>query len=120
MTEQMTVSFPGGKRVDASFKGFMVATDQALDEGGEASAPKPFDLFLASLATCAGIYVLNFCQSRAIPTAGMRLVQTSERSADGTLESVAIRIEVPPDFPAKYHDALVRSAAKCAVKKAID
>jgi len=120
MTEQMTVSFPGGKRVDASFKGFMVATDQALDEGGEASAPKPFDLFLASLATCAGIYVLNFCQNRAIPTAGMRLVQTSERSADGTLESVAIRIEVPPDFPAKYHDALVRSAAKCAVKKAIE
>ncbi|HSO23567.1 MAG TPA: hypothetical protein VLT81_11690, partial [Chondromyces sp.] len=60
----MTVRFPGGARVEADYNGFEIATDQARDSGGEASAPEPFDLFLASIATCAGIYVLRFCQKR--------------------------------------------------------
>ena len=120
MSEQMIVSFPGGKRVDATFDGFRVETDQSEKNGGEASAPEPFALFLASLATCAGIYVLGFCQKRDIPTDGIRLVQRLERDAEGKIAKIAISIEVPPSFPDKYHDALVRVAAKCAVKKTIE
>jgi hypothetical protein len=75
----LTVSFPGGKRVDASFDGFDIATDQAVDSGGEGSAPEPFDYFLASLATCAGIYVLGFCQKRNIPYDGISLSQSWDR-----------------------------------------
>jgi ribosomal protein S12 methylthiotransferase accessory factor len=117
----MTVSFPGGARVDAGYNGFEIATDQALDSGGEASAPEPFDLFLASICTCAGIYVLRFCQQRNIPHDGIRLTQSWERDEQTKrLATVRIVIEVPPEFPAKYHDALVRSANLCAVKKTIE
>ena len=76
MSSQMTVTFPGGKRVDASFNGFEIETDQAVDSGGDGSAPEPFDYFLASLATCAGIYILGFCQKRGISHEGVRLVQS--------------------------------------------
>jgi len=120
MSDEMTVTFPGGKRVDATFDGFRVETDQSEKNGGEASAPEPFALFLASLATCAGIYVLGFCQKRDIPTEGVRLVQRLERDSEGKIQNIAIAIEVPPSFPEKYHDALVRVAAKCAVKKTIE
>ena len=120
MSDEMIVSFPGGKRVDATFDGFRVETDQSEKNGGEASAPEPFALFLASLATCAGIYVLGFCQKRDIPTDGVRLVQRLERDAEGKIVKIAISIEVPPSFPDKYHDALVRVAAKCAVKKMME
>jgi ribosomal protein S12 methylthiotransferase accessory factor len=120
MSDEMIVSFPGGKRVDASFEGFKVETDQSEKNGGGGSAPEPFELFLASLATCAGIYVLGFCQKRDIPTDGVRLVQQLERDAEGKILTVTIRIEVPPAFPEKYHEALVRVAAKCAVKKTIE
>jgi ribosomal protein S12 methylthiotransferase accessory factor len=117
----MTVSFPGGARVDAGYNGFEIATDQARDSGGEASAPEPFDLFLASIATCAGIYVLRFCQKRNIPHEGIRLVQSWERDEQTKrLTTIRVAIEVPPEFPAKYHDALVRSANQCAVKKTIE
>lgn len=117
----MTVSFPGGKRVNAAYDGFEVATDQAPDSGGEGAAPEPFDLFLASLATCAGIYVLGFCQKRKIPHDGIRLVQSWQRDEKTRrLVSIAITIEVPPTFPVKYHDALVRAANQCAVKKTIE
>ncbi|MEJ2581785.1 MAG: OsmC family protein [Acidobacteriota bacterium] len=117
----MTVSFPGGKRVDASYDGFVIETDQCVDSGGDGSAPEPYDYFLASLATCAGIYVLGFCQKRGIPYEDIHLTQSWDREEKtNRLESVRISIEVPADFPDKYHSALVRVANQCSVKKTLE
>ena len=117
----MTVSFPGGKRVNASYNGFEILTDQDRDSGGDGSEPEPFDLFLASLATCAGIYVLGFCQKRDIPHDGISLKQSWElEEKTKRLTDVRIAIEVPADFPEKYHGALVRVANQCKVKKTLE
>ncbi len=121
MSRQMTVTFPGGKRVNAAYANFEIATDQSAKYGGDGSAPEPFDLFLASLATCAGIYVLGFCQKRNLPHDGVRLHQTWDRDEKTKmLTAINISIEVPADFPEKYHSALVRAASQCAVKKTIE
>ena len=118
---EMLIDFPGGARVDAHFNGFTVRTDQGPQGGGEASAPTPFDLFLASLGTCAGIYVLGFCRQRGLPTEGIQLRERVVRNPETRkLEAVEIDIEVPPTFPEKYHEALVRAAAQCAVKKQLE
>lgn len=114
----MTIDFPGGSRVDAHFGPFTVRTDQPADFGGDDSAPTPFDTFLASLGTCAGIYVLGFCRQRGLPTAGIRLVQRVDFSSKTKLaERIALEIQVPPDFPEKYKPALIRAAEQCKVKK---
>jgi putative redox protein len=118
---EMIVDFPGGAKVDAHFSGFTVPTDQPVQGGGENSAPTPFALFLASLGTCAGIYVLGFCKQRNLPTEGIRLVQRMESNpATGMLIKIEIEIQVPPSFPEKYYDALIRSADQCKVKKTIE
>ncbi len=115
---EMQVSFPGGARVDAAFGPHVVRTDQPPQGGGEGSAPTPFNMFLASIATCAGIYVLGFLRQREIPTEGVRLVQRANRNREtGMIEQVEIEIEVPQGFPEKYLPALIRSAEQCAVKK---
>ena len=119
MSSEMTVDFPGGKRVTAHYDGFDIATDQGVDSGGEGAAPEPYDLFLASLATCAGFYVLKFCDGRSIPTEGVSIRQSWHRNEDKKLVRVAIEIRVPPEFPEKYHKALVRAAETCAVKKTL-
>ena len=120
-SDTMKVSFPGGKRVNASYEGFEIATDQAIDSGGEGAAPEPYDYFLASLATCAGTYVLGFCQKRDIPYDGISLSQSWEREEKTKrLTNVRIVIEVPADFPEKYHRALVRAASQCSVKKTLE
>ena len=112
------ITFPAGKRVDAQFGEHVVHTDQSPAHGGEGSAPEPFDLFLSSLATCAGIYVLGFCQARQIPTAGITLVQRHQFSEpDHRLEHVELDVLLPPEFPEKYRVAVVRAAAGCKVKK---
>ncbi len=117
---EMIVTLPGRKRVDAQIGSHVVRTDQPVASGGEDSAPAPFELFLASIGTCAGIYVAGFCQKRNIPTEGIRIRQRYHFAPEtGVLAKVELEIEVPPSFPAQYHDALVRVADQCAVKKAI-
>jgi ribosomal protein S12 methylthiotransferase accessory factor len=117
----MIVTFPGGSRVDAQFGQHTIRTDQPVRSGGEDSAPAPFSVFLASIATCAGVYVLGFCQQRRLPTEGIKLVQRLEVDrATGLVAKIGIDIQVPPGFPEKYHEALVRAANQCAVKKHLE
>lgn len=114
---EMIIDFPGGARVDAHFGGFTVPTDQFP----AASAPAPFAVFLASIGTCAGIYVLGFCQQRGLPTDGIRIVQRAySNPLNGMVEKIDLEIQVPAEFPSKYYDALVKSAEQCKVKKHLE
>lgn len=117
----MIIDFPGGAKVDAHYGPFTIKTDQSPAGGGEGSAPTPFSLFLASLGTCAGIYVLGFCQQRNLPTDGIRIIQRMQRDPlSGLVGHVEMEIQVPPTFPEKYYGSLVRSAELCAVKKHLE
>lgn len=111
------VFFPGNKKVYADVYGYEVRTDQPPQGGGEGSAPSPYALFLASLATCAGIYVKGFCDSRELDSTGIELKLRLVPDAFGAIATFAIDIEVPESFPEKYRSALVHAAEKCAVKK---
>jgi len=118
---EMVIDFPGGARVDAHFGPYTVGTDQPPMGGGTGSAPTPFAVFLSSIGTCAGIYVLGFCKQRGLPTDGIRIVQrVFTNPATGMVGKVQMEIQVPPDFPAKYPEALIRSADQCAVKKHLE
>jgi ribosomal protein S12 methylthiotransferase accessory factor len=114
----MIIDFPGGVRVDAHFGPYTVSTDQPPSGGGEGSAPTPFAVFLSSIGTCAGIYVLGFCKQRSLPTDGIRILQRMHSNPlTGMIDQIDIEIQTPPSFPEKYLPSLVRSAELCAVKK---
>jgi ribosomal protein S12 methylthiotransferase accessory factor len=114
---EMIIDFPGGLKVDAHFGPFTIETDQPPSS----SAPTPFDVFLSSIGTCAGIYVLGFCRQRSLPTEGIRIIQRNHPNrATGLVDSIDLEIQVPPTFPAQYYDALVRSAELCKVKKTLE
>lgn len=118
MDKDMEIIFPGGKRVDAIYKGFTIKTDQAAHGGGEGSAPAPFDLFLVSIGTCAGIYVLVFCQQRGIPTEGIKLILRKELNEETRMiAKISIEIQVPADFPERYTVPVIRAAEFCGVTK---
>lgn len=120
---EMKITFPGGKKVNAEMNGMTIPTDQPVEEGGDGTAPSPFIYFLASLGTCAGIYVLSFCQQREIDTEGLELTQQMEFAPDENgkkrLSLVTIDIMLPPGFPEKYRNAIVKTAELCTVKKVI-
>ncbi len=114
---EMLIDFPGGSRVDAHFGPFTVPTDQPP----AASAPTPFAVFLSSIGTCAGIYVLGFCRQRNLPTEGIRILQRIHSNPfSGMIEKIDLEIQVPDNFPEKYRPALINSAELCAVKKHLE
>lgn len=116
----MEITFAGGKKVDSHYKGFSVRTDQPRDEGGDGSAPEPYDLFLSSLATCAGVYILYFCEKRNIATDGLRMtVQAEKNDKTHLFEAIRMHIQLPPDFPGKYRSAVLRAAEMCTVKRSL-
>lgn len=111
------VNFPGGVHVEASYKGYVIKTDQPAHAGGTASAPSPFDLFLASLATCSGYYVLAFCRERQIPTEKLSLSMKIEKNPETRMiEKISMEIALPPGFPEKYKNAVIKAADQCSVK----
>ena len=110
------ISFPGGARVDADIGGFTVRTDQPPD----ATAPSPFTLFLASIGACAGVYVQAFCRKRGIATDGIQIVQANRSLSSGVVDRIELTIQLPPDFPEQYREAVVRAADRCIVKQHLE
>ncbi|MBD3387834.1 MAG: osmotically inducible protein OsmC [Candidatus Altiarchaeales archaeon] len=114
----LEVSFPGGLRVDVGYKGHNIRTDQPVASGGGDAAPAPFDLFLASIASCVGIYVLQFLRARDLPTEGLKLKMSTDYSREERrITNIAFELTLPDGFPEEYRDAVVRSAMQCAVKR---
>jgi putative redox protein len=116
----VVVSFPGGQVVEAHYHGHSIPTDQPVRHGGGGSAPAPFDLFLASIATCAGFYALQFAQTRGLPTAGLEVSLEPVRGDDGKhFDLIRLTVTLPDGFPQKYRPALQRAIDQCAVKRHI-
>lgn len=116
----MEVFFPGGKRVDARIGDIVVHTDQSRENGGEGSAPEPFQLFLISIATCAGFYALEFCRTREISTEGMSLSLSYEfDEKKHACERLNIDLTLPSGFPERYKRPILKSMDLCTVKRHI-
>lgn len=116
----MEITFDGGKIISAHVDGHVIMTDQPVDNGGKGSAPAPFDLYLAAIGTCAGIYVKSFCDNRNIPSDRIKIIQTTEYDRESGLPSdISLEIRLPADFPPKYRESLINVAGLCKVKKSI-
>jgi ribosomal protein S12 methylthiotransferase accessory factor len=114
----MIIRFPGNKKVSAEFDGFTVTTDQPKEAGGDGSAPGPFDLFMASLGTCAGIFVLSFCQKRGIPTDGLEIRQRMQwNETEHLVSKIVLEVCLPKGFPERYRDSVLKAAELCTVKR---
>jgi len=115
---EMQIFFDGKKKVNAKYNGHIICTDQPVAAGGEDTASAPFDLFLASIGTCAGIYIKSFCDQRQIPAENIKIIQNMEYNPETRLISgIKLDIQLPADFPEKYKDAVINAANLCAVKK---
>lgn len=121
MFMSIKVTFPGNKKVNAEINGFVVPTDQSQAAGGDGTAPSPFETFLASIGTCAGIYVLGFCESRGLSAEGIEIEEKLIMNPmTRRIDKIELEIQVPPSFPEKYHAGLINSANLCAVKKYLE
>jgi ribosomal protein S12 methylthiotransferase accessory factor len=120
MTLRIDLDFPGGKKVDAKLHGFCVATDQALEDGGEGSAPCPFDYFFVSLATCSGITAYAYCKKYGIDTQGLEVwMEADNPENENRYDRVTFHVKLPENFPEEHRDKIQQRINGCVVKKHI-
>lgn len=117
---EIKLTFPGNQKVNVLLRDFEIKTDQPLSAGGDGTAPTPFDYFLASVASCAGFYALNFFNSRGLSTEGFNMkVDFNWNEKNHRLDSIQFIITLPHDFPDKYISALKNAVELCTVKRTI-
>ena len=117
MDNTFKITFGTNKKVDAAFRQFELKTDQSKESGGDETAPEPFELFLAALGTCAGIYAKSFLDVRKISTRGMYLtLEPFFKENQKLMDRIRICLYVTQAFPEKYMRAIIKSMEGCAVK----
>lgn len=115
---KIEVTFPGGKKTAAKMNEHVIMSDQSVRGGGEGTAPSPFDLFLISLASCAGVYAQAFCEQRGIPVDDLKIQFESRVDPEnGMVSEIDLKIVTPPGFPEKYEKAIIKAVDQCSVKK---
>ena len=119
MSQSLRVTLAGGFRVVAQIGSHELPTDQSPANGGDGYAPEPYDLFLSSIGTCAGAYVVAFCKQRELDYEGITITQRWERDENRRLSKVSLELELPAEFPDKYRSAVLRAMDMCSVKKAL-
>ncbi len=112
----MLIGYQGGKRLVARHRGLEAVSDQPESGGGENRALTPTELFIASLAMCAGVFVVYFAERHGIPLEGMQ-IEADYQMAEGPrrVASVALRIKMPASLTPQHQAALQRAAESCVV-----
>jgi ribosomal protein S12 methylthiotransferase accessory factor len=117
---ELRVTLEGGKRVAVQVGRHLIVTDQPAREGGGDTGPAPYDLFLASIATCAGFYVKSYCENKGIDSSDIEVTLRTQRDPETKQTAGFVTtIYVPPELPQKLHAVLRKVAEQCAVKKTI-
>ncbi len=117
---EVKVNFLDKLRLEAKFDDFTVIADQPIRYKGDGSAPGPFDYFLASSALCAAYFVKLYCSTRNIPTEHIRLSHNNIVDPENRYKQIfKIQIELPADISEKDRVGILRSIARCTVKKVV-
>lgn len=117
---ELTVNYLGDVQFEAEARGHKIICDQPLDNGGADEGMTPPELLLASLATCAGYYAVQYLKVRKLPSEGLRVKVTAQKAqAPARLDQFVISIETPGVFEEKDVEGIRRSAEKCLIKNTI-
>lgn len=98
---------------------FVIDTDQPAPFG-EDRAPSPFDVFLMSFSACAAYFAQRYCRKWKLPHDGIKVELDPVFSSQHVLTDIHLRLKVPESFPRNHLAGLLRNAAACPVKKAME
>lgn len=117
----MIVSRPlAGARVDTQINNrFSIIADQPAPFGDD-TAPTPFDIFLAGIASCTAFYAQRYCRKWKLSDEGIAVELDPVYDEKHQLSAIAMKLRVPPGFPAEHLPGLLRNADHCLVKKTME
>jgi len=116
MTERLDVRHLDGDRFAIDVRGHTITVDQAVDAGGEDTAPTPTELFAAGLASCVAFYARRYLARHTIPSEGLAVSLSYETGGrPNRVTQISIEVTPPAALPADRLDAFLAVASHCTV-----
>lgn len=112
---EVTVRHLENVQFEVEARGHRVLCDQPVGNGGADAGMSPPEFLLASLASCAGYYALQYLRTRSLPAAGLS-VRVSAQKAQQPARLASFRIEVTaPGLDERHEAGILRAVKTCLV-----
>jgi putative redox protein len=117
---KITTLYKGDMLFESKIGNHSVIIDVPDVMGGSDRAPQPPQLFIASLGSCIGAFVAQYCEKNGIDDTGMTVDISFEKVADPTrLVNLKAQVLLPNGDCSKRVKAVERVAAHCPVHATI-
>jgi putative redox protein len=115
----ITLRYKGGKQFEATARGHAILSDQPLDNAGADAGMTPPELFLASIASCAGYYAAEYLNARGLPSEDLEIRATALKG-DKPVRMVSIHLDVTaPGLNKRHRDGVLRAVDACLLKNTL-
>ncbi len=112
----VTVKYEGGVASSFEVRGHKCVVDLPKEMGGEDRGPTPIELVAGALGTCIATYIIRWCNEAHVPVDGLQVKVDFVHDVDAhCIRELSAHIELPPNFPEKRRDAVLRVADMCTV-----
>jgi len=117
---ELTVNYLGNVQFEAETRGHKLICDQPYENRGDNDGMTPPELLLASLATCAGYYAVEYLKTRNLPMEGLRVRINAEKAKNpARLSKFVIGVEAPELTDDNHIEGVRRSVERCLIKNTL-
>lgn len=117
---EVVINHLGDVQFEVTARGHKLYCDQPPEVGGYDEGMTPPELFLASLGTCAGYYAAEYARTRNLPSEGLRIRVTAEKSKAPTrLDDIRILVEYPGTLDPRHREGLMKAVHACLIHKTL-
>ena len=119
--EKITTYYQGDMLFESAIGKHKLTIDVPPPMGGTDRGPLPPDLFVASLGSCIGAFVAQYCRNNNIDESGMTVDMTYEKATEPTrLINLKATVRLPNGDCGKRIKAIERVAHHCPVHETIN
>ena len=115
MDMELVAEYTRGVQFKLSARGHEVICDQPDTNGGDDTGMTPPEFLLASLASCAGFYAVQYLRTRQLPTDGLRVKVTAEKAMQpARVGKFGIEVAIP-DVEYRHREGVLRAVKQCLI-----
>ncbi|MBI5788093.1 MAG: OsmC family protein [Candidatus Schekmanbacteria bacterium] len=117
---EMKIAYKGSKKFLATCRGHQMIIDLPEDQEGSDAGMTPPETFVASLGSCMGVYILNYCRNVKINPTDMLISVDWEKGANpARISHIKVNVKIPRMTQEDRKEALIKVAEHCLVHNTI-
>lgn len=117
---KITTVYKGDMLFESKLGNHTVRVDVPASMGGKDRGPTPPELFIASLGSCVGAFVADYCGRAGVDTRDMTVDVTFDKVDNPTrLVNLKVKVNLPNGDCGERQKAILRVAEHCPVHETI-